>query len=247
MIAADRLAHASRWRDWPVAEKTVLALGLLVLALALPPWPGAVVVLAVASLCARASGLGWREWVRLLAPPMAFVVTGAVTLLVEIDGSGPSLVWAPDGPARAGAVLGQSGAAVAALLLLTASTPVAALAQGLGRLGLPAELVELALATYRFIFVLTDTMARMHASQTARLGGDGWRRRIRSAGMLAAALMPRAMARAQALEVGLAARGFDGSLRTLAAAPPLRPWRLAVILTGLAVIAAVGWGGAAWR
>jgi cobalt/nickel transport system permease protein len=60
--------------------------------------------------------------------------------------------------------------------------------------------------------------------------------------MLAAALLPRALDRAHRLEVGLAARGFDGSLRTLAPARPASPARLAAIAALL-----VGVGGAgAW-
>ncbi|MBR9971987.1 cobalt ECF transporter T component CbiQ [Magnetospirillum sulfuroxidans] len=235
MIEADRLAHASRWRRLPLAEKALLCLGLLILAMALPPWPGAVLVLLVASAGAVISGLTLPTWLRLLAPPCFFILTGAATLLVQVSADGIGL--AADGGIQAGLLLSRALAAVAALLLLTVTTPMAELVQGLRRLGLPVELAEVTMTTYRFIFILQDTASAMHASQMARLGGDGWRRRIRSAGLLAAALLPRALDQARRLEMGLLARGFDGSLRTLMPAQRVRPWRLAVIAGGLALMA----------
>lgn len=237
MIEADRLAHASRWRTVPLAEKALMALGLLVLAMALPPWPGAVLVLAAASAAALASGVPARGWLGLLAAPLAFVLTGAATLLVRVGGDGVGL--AADGGALAGQLVLRALAAVSALLLLTVTTPMAELVRGLRRLGLPAELADMVLTTYRFIFILLDTAAAMHASQMARLGGDGWRRRIRSTGLLAAALLPRALDQARRLETGLQARGYDGALPTLTARRPARPIRLLAIAAVLAVLAGV--------
>jgi cobalt/nickel transport system permease protein len=238
MIGSDRLAQASRWRNRPLAEKTLLAGGLLLLALVLPPWPGGALVLAVALGCALAAGTPVSAWMRLALPPMAFVATGAATLLISLDGDG--LALAPDGGARAAAIGLRAAAALASLLLLSVTTPATEIVHGLRRLGLPAEFAEVALATYRFLFVLSDTATAMHNSQAARLGHVGWRRRIRSAGLLAAALLPRALDRAHRLEIGLAARGFDGSLRTLTKRRPADPACLAAIGLLLAAIGGLG-------
>jgi len=240
VIESDRLAHVSRWRHLPLAEKTLFSLGLLALAMALPPWPGAALVLAVASAAALVSGVGIRSWLGLMAGPVAFVLTGAATLLIQVSGDGIGL--ADDGGRAALALVLRAMAAVAGLLLLTVTTPLAELTQGLRRIGLPAELAELALATYRFIFILLETARRMHASQVARLGGDGWRRRIRSLGLLVAALMPRALDQARRLEVGLQARGYDGSLPTLVERKPARPMHVAGIVALLGMLA----GSALW-
>lgn len=240
MIESDRLAHVSRWRRLPLTEKTLFSLGLLVLTMALPPWPGAALVLAAASAAALISGVGIRSWLGLLAGPAAFILTGAATLLVQVSADGIAL--ADDGGRAALALVLRAMAAVSALLLLTVTTPLAELMQGLRRLGLPAELAELALTTYRFIFILLDTARRMNTSQMARLGGDGWRRRIRSLGLLVAALMPRALDQARRLEVGLQARGYDGRLPTLVQRQPLRPLRMAGIAAVLGLLA----GSALW-
>jgi len=240
VIESDRLAHVSRWRRTPLAEKLLLSLGLLTLAMVLPPWPGAALVVVAAAAAALVSGVGWQSWLVLLAGPMAFILTGAAALLVQVSGDG--VAFAADGGWAALALIMRSLAAVSALLLLTVTTPLAELMQGLRRLGLPAELAEMALATYRFIFILLDTARRMNASQMARLGGDGWRRRIRSLGLLVAALMPRALDQARRLEVGLQARGYDGALPTLGNRQPPRPVRLAAIVAALSLLA----GSCSW-
>lgn len=238
MIGADRIAQTSRWRQRPLAEKSLLAGGLMLLALVLPPWPGGAVVLAAALAATFAAGTPASAWARLALPPLAFVATGAATLLVTVDSGGIGL--AADGAERAGGVALRAVAALASLLLLSVTTPATDLVHGLRRLGLPAEFAEVALATWRFLFVLSDTAAAMNHAQAARLGHVGWRRRIRSAGLLAAALLPRALDRAHRLEVGLAARGFDGSLRTLTRRASATPAGLAWVCVVLAAVGGLG-------
>jgi len=239
MILVDRLAHGNRWRARPLAEKALLALGLLALALTLPPWPGAPLVLAAAAGAAiLGAGIPPLAWLRIAAPPLAFIAVGAAAMPLAWGESG--LVY--HGVGAALAVAARSIAAVACLLLLALTAPTAELLGGVRRLGLPAELAEVALATYRFLFVLDDTARTMRAAQAARLGHDGWRRTLSSLGLLAAALLPRALEQARRLEIGLAARGFDGGLATLSRHRPVSVARLAAILLVLAAIA----GAARW-
>jgi cobalt/nickel transport system permease protein len=238
MISSDRLAHTSRWRTRSLTEKALLALGLLALALALPPWPGGALVLAAAIGAALAAGTPPVALARLSLGPLAFILTGAATMVVQVDANGLGLSAA--GAQQAALLVLRALAAVASLLLLTVTTPASDLVQGLRRLGLPAEVAEVALTTYRLLFVLLDTASAIHASQEARLGTTGWRRRIRSTGLLAGALLPRALDRAHRLELGLAARGFDGSLRTLAPHRPVSRRALAVIALLLVALGGAG-------
>jgi cobalt/nickel transport system permease protein len=72
------------------------------------------------------------------------------------------------------------------------------------------------------------------------VGPGAPRGRIRATGLLAAALLPRALDRAHRLETGLAARGFDGTLRTLAPVHAASPARLAGIALLLLTIGGLG-------
>lgn len=235
-LMIDRLAQASRWRGRAPLEKAVLALGLLGLAMLLPPWPGAALVLLAAwSAAVVGAGVPLGEWLRLNAVPMGFALTGAAALAVEIRADGFFL--AADNGAQALAVLTRAAASVSCLLLLAVTTPTPDLVRGLRRLGLPADIAEMALLTWRFLFLLLDAAAAIRIAQDSRLGWDGWRRSIRSAGLLIAQLLPRAMERARRLEIGLAARGFDGSLRMLSSDPPVSAGFVATVLAGQALLA----------
>ncbi len=239
MTGTDRLAQASRWRSCPLAEKTLWSLGLLALAVSLPPWPGGVLILTAAIASALAAGTPPLALAGLGVAPGLFILTGAASIMVQIGADGVAM--APDGPRLAAELAVRSMASLSALLLLAVTTPISHLLHGLRRLGLPRELAEVALVTYRFIFVLLDTATAMHVSQSSRLGHQGWRRRIRSLGLLCAALLPRALDRAGRLDTGLAARGFQGDLCTLVPARPPRPLRLLAIGLGLGMIGGMTW------
>jgi len=240
MTPIDRLAHTNRWRRRALVEKLALALGLMALALGLPPGPADAVVITAAGLaCVRGAGIALRTWTLLLAAPLGFVLTGAVTLLFAVGADGVGL--APGGLTAAGALTLRATAAIAALSVLTLTTPATDLVAGARRIGVPTDVVEIALLTYRFLLLLADTALAMHAAQAARLGHVGVARRIRSAGLIAAGLLPRALERAHRLEIALAARGWTGGdLATLSPVVPPTPGGLARVAATLVAVAALG-------
>ncbi len=239
MPIADRAANLNRWRRKSLVEKGALALGMLALALLLPPFPAAPVIAAImtgaALIGARAPA---RTWLALAAAPLGFMLTGAAMLTVQIDASGLSL--APNGLSAAAGLIARSTAGLSCLLFLALTTPVTDLLTGMRRLGLPAEVAEVALLTYRFLFLLADTAMAMDAAQAARLGHDGFKRRLRSLGLLAANLLPRAMDRARRMETGLGARGWEGEMRVLPQQSKLSASGLTAVLAVEAATAAIG-------
>lgn len=237
-LTIDRLAQASPWRRRALTEKAALALGLLALSLLLPPWPGAVLVLAVAwGVALLGARVGLADWLRLNAAPLGFVLTGATTLAVELGPDGLGL--AADHGAKAAEVVLRASAAASCLLLLAVTTPTPDLVRGLRRLGLSAEITDVALLTWRFLFLLQDAATTIHIAQEARLGWSNGRRAICSTGLLIALLLPRAMDGARRLEIGLAARGFDGALPMLSPKRPVSIGWLGLILGGETVLAGV--------
>src|SRR5690606_20959817 len=106
VLPIDVAAHSSRWRRRHPVDKAVLSLGLTALAISLPPWPGAALVLvaALAVLLGPAGVPGRRLW-RAYRVPLGFCVTGALTLLVQVGGPDGFVSPAEDGPLRAGELL----------------------------------------------------------------------------------------------------------------------------------------------
>jgi cobalt/nickel transport system permease protein len=242
-LAVDDAAWASAWRTRSPVDKLLLSAGLVVCALVLPAWPGSVLVAATAVVLALGPArVPARTFGRAVRWPLAFVVVGALTAVVSLDGGG--LGWAPDAAARAGELVGHSVAGGAAVLLLATTTPVSDLLPALRRLRVPAAVVEVASVTYRMLFVLLESLSTIREAQTARMGHSSLRRSYRSSGVLAAAVLTRSWDRARRMQEGLAGRGMETGLRVLPEALPSSRGFLAATAAGLAALVAGGVLGA---
>jgi cobalt/nickel transport system permease protein len=235
-LAIDDAAWSSAWRPRSPADKLLLSLGLVVSALVLPVWPGTLLVgLTAVVLALGPARVPARTFGRAVRLPLAFIVIGAVTAVVEVGHGG--LGWAPDAAARGGALVGHGLAGSAAVLLLATTTPMSDLLPELRRLRVPAAVVEVASVVYRLLFVLLSSLATIREAQTARMGHSSVRRSYRSSGMLAAAVLTRSWDRARRLQDGLAGRGMETGLRVLPEALPSSRRFVAATVGGLALLA----------
>lgn len=219
-MAIDVAAWSSRWRDREPRDKVVLAVGLVVCALALPAWPGSLVVTALAVLLAVGpAGVDPRVLAQAARGPLAFIALGAVSIaLTRSTGPGPDvlgLTITAESLGRAGSTTAHAVAGTSAVLLLATTTPMSDLLAWLRKLGMPEAVVDIAGLVYRLLFVLLASAEQVRSAQAARLGYASWRASFRSAAALAAAVLVRAWSRARRLEDGLAGRGLEGPLRVL--------------------------------
>ncbi|CAM5563527.1 hypothetical protein SFUMM280S_02807 [Streptomyces fumanus] len=113
MLPIDAAAHGSRWRHRHPVDKAVLGLGLTLLAISLPAWPGAaLVLLAALTVLLGPAGVPGRKLWRAARVPLGFCVTGALPLLVRVGGPGGGVGLADGGAVRAGELLLRSWAAL---------------------------------------------------------------------------------------------------------------------------------------
>lgn len=234
-LAVDDAAWASAWRRRAPGDKLLLCGGLVVTALVLPAWPGSVLVgLVAVALALGPAQVPARTFGRAVRWPLAFIGIGAVTAVVQIGGGG--LGWAPDAAARGGSLVAHALAGTAAVLLLATTTPMSDLLPALRRARVPEAVVEVASVVYRQLFVLLASLRTIREAQVARLGHSSIRRSYRSSGILAAAVLTRAWARAHRMQEGLAGRGMGTGLRVLPEVLPSSRAFLAGSAAGLAAI-----------
>lgn len=222
-LAIDDAAWSGPWRSRPVADKAVLALGLLTAALLLPPWPGSALAGSVAVVCA----LVWarvpaRLLARTLVAPVTFVALSALSVAVSVGRRVDGAVWAwgpfslaPESVERAAGLVVHGLAGCACLLLLATTTPMADLLAAARRARVPDACVEVASLMYRLVFVLLESVRQIREAQTSRLGYTSLARSYRSTGALVARVLVRAWDRARRLEDGLAGRGYESAMPTL--------------------------------
>jgi len=227
----DYCANTNRWHERHPGEKLLLAGGMLLLSLVLPPVPGCVIILAVMVAAAMAgAGIPVRTYLRIFAVPMGFLLAGAVSLMVSLQfghRGGLHLTFSHEGLVTAAKVTLRSTAAISCLLFLAMTTPMASLLILLRRMRVPAGVVDLMALTYRFLFIFTETLQTMARAQASRLGYGTFRRAYRSLAMLTVSFFGRVLDRVRRLETGLASRGYEGEMRVLA--DERGPQRLALL------------------
>ncbi|MHB9114840.1 MAG: cobalt ECF transporter T component CbiQ [Thermoleophilia bacterium] len=217
------MAHSNRLARRSATEKMLFSLGMLVLAVALPPWPGAVLVLVtvlVALLGVARVALG--AYLKLIAGPALFMAISALPLLFTLRFGRPGLIHmglSPDGPQLALGVTVRALAGVNCLFFLILTTPIPQILGVMHRCRVPAVVTEISMLVYRYTWVFVGTVAGIRRAQEARLGYASYSRSYRSLAMLTGALFGQALERGRALERGLDARNWQGEFRVLDDAP----------------------------
>ncbi|AKK02912.1 cobalt ECF transporter T component CbiQ [Corynebacterium epidermidicanis] len=232
-------AAASPWARVNVGQKAFLILGLLVLAVALPPLPTLPIVASVVALLAVFARVPWRLFGVLVTAPAAFVALGLGPLIFTLSPTGLQLI--DGGPSHALNVLARCAVASAATILFALTTPIAEILGFASRRHVPETLVQLVALMYRLTSTLIVTARNLWHTQAARLGHSNWRRWLRSTADQAATLFVLSFSRARALEQGLELRADPNSMRTLTAVRPVE-WKV-VLATGAlhALIIALVW------
>ena len=139
-----------------------------------------------------------------------------------------------DGVLIASRVLGTVGVAFLVCEGLSAYELFAALRWA----KMPATWVEIALLMYRYLHLFLAQAASVTAAQKVRLGYNGFKRSLRSAGSLAGIVMLRSLDQAEKSHEAMVARGYQGFM-PLPVLPPLSRRQLTLGVVGAALITVV--------
>lgn len=213
----ERTAHHNHWSHVTPRAKAIFALAALVAAyIARTPSAALGVALVGVLVVWRGAGVPWRCYLRVAAAPLGFLLLSGASLLVSVAwGPEGVLAWrfAPHALSEVAMVTARSVAALAALLTLVLTTPLAHLMALLRQLRLPEVLLDVMVLCYRLIFVFSEACHDTLAAQTARLGFSSRGRALRSLGLLVGNLAAQVALRARGLQWAADARCSDGSLR----------------------------------
>jgi cobalt/nickel transport system permease protein len=206
----------------------------------------AVVVAAVAIIAGLGPGTVAR---RLLvgAPIFAFAV--ALPLVgseprVSVQGVSLSVegLWA------AWSILAKGVVCLTAAIVMTATTTVAAIIEGLARLRVPSLIVAIFSFMVRYLDLIAEESGRMRTAMTARGYAPRWLWQAAPTAGAASVLFVRSYERGERIHGAMMARGYTGDMPRIhdgAVAP--RDWAtgiaVAATLAAVAVVAViVGWG-----
>lgn len=233
MLALDALAMHSGLRNVSPGLKTVFSVGSLLLCVgAADALVGVAVACSMAAIICLLSKVPLGRLLRLLRLPVLFLTISCLVILVECAGAPMGLwqlrlgglwlcvtAWSLE---RAVTLFFQTLGAVCCLFFLSTSTPMPQLIEVLRKCHLPELMIELMYLIYRYLFVLLEVQRQMTVAASARLGYDGWRRSLTTAGWISGGLLASSFRRSSACYDAMEARGYEGRLAFLTHTPELR-------------------------
>ncbi len=114
-----------------------------------------------------------------------------------------------EGLARGMLVMGRVLGGTLLVLFLGMSTPAEKLFLAARWFRVPRTFIELALLSYRYIFVIIEEAATMRSAQRVRLGYHTWRQSMRSLSLLGAGIVLRTYDRAGRVFEAMLVRGYS--------------------------------------
>lgn len=205
-------------RGMDARAKLIFAGSCLLLAVVSPGPAASLAVGAICLMMLAASGAPLLTAAFRMSEPLVFAsiiaaVQAALTpgeALAGFTVFGISFSVSGAGLQRGAAILARVFGAVSAVLFLTMTTSAHRLLSAAASLRAPRAFVEVALLTYRYVFVLIEDAATVYQAQKGRLGYVGLGRGIRSLGTLAGAVFLRAYGQAEATGASMSLRGYTG-------------------------------------
>jgi len=206
--------------------KTVIVIAFVVTVVSTPPYYLSAYV-AYAGLLSWAAALA-RLPLRYVIPRAAAVLPFSVlaALWLPFLGTGATIrpcegwielsipgLWLLIG------VIMKSLLGAAALICLAATTPFAALLDGLRKMGVPVILVDILTLTYRYLFVLVEESSRLRRAAAARGYRARWLGQALLIGRLIGQLFVRSYERAERVHRAMLLRGYRGQMPAAAPRP----------------------------
>ncbi|HNX18335.1 MAG TPA: cobalt ECF transporter T component CbiQ [Methanoregula sp.] len=246
-INLDSVAQQSTFRHIHPVTKLILALGSLILCLISPspvvPLISGIVLSLVLIIPGRTSP---RLYGELLLGPAIFTVMSIVVLLFLLGGG--DVIWrfnpvswinltiTTGSISQSTLVLFRVFGCSISLFFIALTTPMTDLFNGMKRIGIPIEIIDLMMIIYRYIFIIYAQAIEIWQAQVMRLGYSRVREAIQSFSMLCGMLFISSWIAGEDLVRAMDCRCYNGVFPTLDIAEPMQMRSLLPViayLTGL--------------
>jgi len=246
----DSVAQQSAFRHIHPGTKLILALGSLIICLISPspvvPLISGIVLSLVLIIPGRISPLLYGE---LLLGPAIFAIMSVVVLLFMLGGG--DVIWrfnpvpwidlsiTTGSISRSTLVLCRVFGCSISLFFIALTTPMTDLFNGMKRIGIPIELIDLMMIIYRYIFIVYAQAVEIWQAQVMRLGYSRPREAIRSLSLLCGMLFISSWIAGEDLIHAMDCRCYDGIFPSLDSAEPVQIQSLIPVMLYLAALSGI--------
>lgn len=248
MLDLDYWSQYNRWRTVSIPEKAFLFLGGLIFALSLKnPWELFALFVGMHGLMIFSAGIPARVLLKLWIAPLIFIGISMITVALSV-GSDPSrfttgisirswyIGFTPEGLMLSKGLFLRVIAALSCLFGLATTTPAAYGAAWLSRNRYLRPIAEIALLTYRFIFVVFESSQQIYKAQQSRLGYQSYSQMVRSISLLGANLGRKSFWSVRGIYLALISRGYEERLSYRYPDYPVSYFRLAAIFLAWCIL-----------
>ncbi|MGA2122629.1 MAG: cobalt ECF transporter T component CbiQ [Methanoregula sp.] len=246
----DDIAQNSAFRHIHPGTKILLGLGSLIICLVSPapvvPLISGVILSLVLLIPARISPLVYGE---LLLAPAIFTAFSIIVLLFLLGGG--DVIWrfnpvpwinlsiTTGAVEQSILVLCRVFGCSISLFFIALTTPMTDLFNGMKRIGIPVELIDLMMIMYRYIFIAYDQASEIWRAQIMRLGYSRVGESIRSFSMLCGMLFITSWNAGEDFIHAMDCRCYDGIFPALDIAEPVRMRSLIPVVLYLAGLSGI--------
>ena len=195
----DYYAYNSAIRNWNTSYKMLFAFTAIIAVISsgnffIPLYT----FLFMGFVNTRLARLSIKEYLKALHIPFLFILLGSIAI-------GGNIILMLN-------IILKAASAVSAMYLLTLSTPAGEIIASLKRLHLPGLFIELMYLIYRYIFILSEEVHKMHNAGVARLGYINYRTSCKSFSMMLGNLLIVSLKNSRNYYNAMEARCYNGSL-----------------------------------
>ena len=227
MLGTDKSAYRSKIKMADPVDKLLISMSVLLICIVLNRWE--VSLLAIIGMTAMNVYFGGHrlsEVGHMFSIPTAFILLAVTTIVLGRYPDNTETVAAIQlGKSYFGFtqvslyqgfnIVVKSFGIIAAVYFYVMNTAITDISIALQRLHVPELFTEIMELVYRFIFVLWETMQKIHVAQSSRLGYKDYITSYHSTADLAARLFFDAMRRVDKIYTALESRGYSGVIRTV--------------------------------
>lgn len=227
MHLIDRLSYYGRFKNYHPMEKMFFSLGALSLSLSTDnPVIMACLLIIMSLIIVFPAGIKIVDYVKLLSIPFIFILSGVLTIIVEINSQSGNYIWqgrftglvfsvSAESAVSGGILFLRSFTSVSCLYFLILTTPITDVEYILKKMKLPALFREMFMMIYRFIFVTAEMAGMIVVSQRSRSGYNSIKNSINSIGLLASSVFVKSYFFSKASYKAMISRGCDGGINVL--------------------------------
>lgn len=263
MLLIDKYAYMNGVRHIHPLEKMVFALSFLLFSLSVRDILISLITLSLMSFSIIfIAKIPWKYYMKLLLLPLFFLLFGCLAILISfasihtlISDSLWHMEWGAwqiyismSNVVQVILLVVVSLGSVSCLYFLILTTPMTEILYIFQKWRIPVLLLEMIHFTYRFIFVMLETIFKMYHSQAVRLGYGSFRTSIRSLGLLLSTLFLKTMQQSRWVYQAMEARGYEGEMVFMKESYTLSISRFSFIIFAMGVMGTVyiGLGGSKW-